>query len=293
MEFRGLFPPMITPFRDGRVDAASIERLVDACAPHLDGMVVAGSTGEGPSMTFPERSAAIEHFARAMRGRLRLIVGVAETSLEEIREVMRFGDEHGAAGYLVPLPFYFRHTAETIAAFFREVSGYTDREIIVYDNPFATKTLLTAADYGVLAGLRRNIRHVKMTDTALAKVDAAKQRGDLILLSGSDEVMQQQIVRGCEGAITAIPQVFPAAARAWFDATRAGDLAASSRLFARLLPLINEMMIGTDEYPAVVKFALRHRGVIASDEVRPPLQPLGEARRRILSSIMPLLEELT
>jgi 4-hydroxy-tetrahydrodipicolinate synthase len=292
MEFRGLFPPVITPFVDGRVDAGSIERLVEACAPHLQGMVVAGSTGEGPSMTFAERTATIDCFARAMRGRLHLIVGVAATSLDEIRDLMRFGDEHGADGYLVPLPFYFRHTPETVAAFFRDVSGYTDREIVVYDNPYATKTLLTAADYGVLAALRRNIRHVKMTDTALAKVDAARQRGDLILLSGSDEVMQQQVVRGCEGAITAIPQVFPRTARAWFDATRAGDLGESSRLFARMLPLINEMMIGTDEYPAVVKFALRRRGVIASDEVRMPLPSLADVRRRVLNSIMPLLDEL-
>lgn len=292
MEFRGLFPPVITPFVDGRVDAGSIERLVEACAPHLDGMVVAGSTGEGPSMTFDERTATIGHFARAMRGRLRMIVGVAETSVDDIRELMRFGDEHGADGYLVPVPFYFRHTPETVAAFFREVSGYTDREIVVYDNPYATKTFLTAADYGVLASLRRNIRHVKITDTALAKVDAANQRGDLILLSGSDEVMQQQVVRGCEGAITAIPQIVPKTARAWFDATRAGDLAASSGLWARMLPLINEMMIGTDEYPGVVKFALRHRGVIASDEVRVPLPPLADVRRRILHSIMPLVEEL-
>jgi 4-hydroxy-tetrahydrodipicolinate synthase len=293
MDFRGLFPPMITPFVDGRVDAAGIERLVEACAPHLDGMVVAGSTGEGPSMTFAERTATIEAFGRAMRGRLHLVVGVAETSLENIRELMRFGDEHGAVGYLVPLPFYFRHTPQTITAFFREVSGYTDREIIVYDNPYVTKTVLTAADYGLLAGLRQNIRHVKITDTTLAKVDAAKQRGDLILLSGSDEVMQQQVVRGCEGAVTAIPQVFPAAARAWFNATRAGEVTASSRQFARLLPLINEMMIGTDEYPAVVKFALRHRGVIASDEVRQPLPALSDVRRRVLGSIMPLLDELS
>ena len=123
MEFRGLFPPMITPFRNGRVDNESIGRLVEACAPSLDGMVVAGSTGEGPSMTFAERTATIEAFGRAMRGRLRLIVGVAETSLGGIRELMRFGDEHDAAGYLVPLSFYFRHTPETVMAFFREVSG--------------------------------------------------------------------------------------------------------------------------------------------------------------------------
>ena len=289
MEFRGLIPPVITPFRNGRVDHESIERLVEHCVPHLDGMVVAGSTGEGPSMTHAERTATIESFSRAMRGRLPLIVGVAETSLEDIRQLMRFGDEHGAAGYLVPLPFYFRHTAETIAGFFREVSGYTDREIIVYDNPYTTKTSLTAADYGVLAGLRSNIRHVKITDTTLAKVDAAKARGDLILLSGSDEVMQQQVARGCEGTVTATPQVYPAESRAWFDAARAGTLTTSIRLFARLLPFINEVMIGTDDYPGVIKYGLRHRGVIASDEVRAPLAPLSALRRRMLDGVMSLL----
>jgi 4-hydroxy-tetrahydrodipicolinate synthase len=281
MEFRGLFPPMITPFLNGRVDGDSIGRLVEACAPFLDGMVVAGSTGEGPSMTFAERAATIEHFGRAMRGRLHLIVGVAETSLHAIRELMCFGDEHGAAGYLVPLPF-----------FYREVSGYTDREIIVYDNPYATKTPLTPDDYAALAALRPNIRHVKITDTTLGKVDAAKARGGLILLSGSDDVMQQQVLRGCEGAITAVPQVFPAATRAWFDAARTGDAAASCRLFAPLLPFVNEVMIGTDDYPAVTKCALRHRGMITSDEVRSPLAPLGEVRRRVLRAVMSLAEEL-
>ncbi len=289
MELRGLIPPVITPFREERVDGESIERLVQHCAPHLDGMVVAGSTGEGPSMTFAERTATIEHFSRAMRGRLSLIVGVAETSLDDIRELMRFGDEQGAVGYLVPLPFYYRHTTETIVGFFREVSAYTDREIIVYDNPYTTKTLLTAEDYSRLAGLRPNIRHVKITDTTLAKVDAAKAVGDLILLSGSDEVMQQQVARGCEGTVTATPQVYPAESRAWFDAARAGDLATSTRLFARLLPFINEVMIGTDDYPGVIKYGLRHRGVIASDEVRVPLAPLSAVRRRILDSIMPLV----
>jgi 4-hydroxy-tetrahydrodipicolinate synthase len=291
MEFRGLIPPVITPFRDGRLDGDSIEHLVASCAPHLDGMVVAGSTGEGPSLTFEERTQIIEHFGRAIGGRMHLIVGVSETSLETIRALIRFGDEHGAVGYLVPLPFYFRHTSETISAFFREVSGYTDREIVIYDNPSTTKTVLTPVDYSRLAGLRDNIRHVKITDTTLNKVDAAKGRGDLILLSGSDEVMQQQVVRGCEGAITATPQVFPGRCRAWFEATRGGDLTASTRLFAQLLPFINEVMIGTDDYPAVIKYALRHRGVIASDEVRAPLAPLSLVRRRILDSVLPLLGE--
>lgn len=289
MEFRGLIPPMITPFRNGRIDGESIARLVDFGAAHLDGMVVAGSTGEGPSMTLAERTQTIEHFGRAIRGRLPLVVGVAETSLGDVGAIMQFGDEHGAAGYLVPLPFYFRHTPETVTAFFREVSGYTDREIIIYDNRYTTKTTLTVADYARLAALRPNIRHVKITDTALAKVDAAKAQGALTLFAGSDEVMEQQVLRGCVGAITATPQAFPAESRAWFDAARAGDVQASMRLFSRLLPFINEVMIGTDEYPAVIKWALHARGIIASDEVRPPLAPLSDVRRSVLEAVMPLI----
>jgi 4-hydroxy-tetrahydrodipicolinate synthase len=291
MDFGGLMPPVITPFRNGAVDRESIERLVEFCVPHLDGMVVAGSTGEAPSMTLAERSQTIEYFSRAVRGRVPVVVGTAETSLQNLREIMRFGDEHAAAGYLVPLPFYFRHTGETIDAFFREVSGYTDGEIIVYDNPTTTKTPLSVPDYARLASLRSNIRHVKVTDTALAKVDAARAEGSMRLLSGSDEVMQQQILRGCVGAITATPQVFPGPSRRWFDAARGGDIAASTRLFASLLPFVNETMIGTDEYPAVIKYGLRHQGVIASDEVRAPISPLSDLRRRVLDAVMGLMAQ--
>lgn len=290
MEFRGLLPPMITPFQHGRVDAGGIERLVEWCAPYLHGMVVAGSTGEGPSMPLDERKQTIEHFARAIGGRMVLIVGVAETSLDNIRTLMRFGDEVGAAGYLVPLPYYFRHTAETVTAFFGEIAGYTDREIVIYDNPNTTKTTLTIADYARVAALGPNLRHVKITDTALQKVSAAREQRGLTMLAGSDEVMHQQVLRGCEGAVTAIPQVFPAESRRWFDAARTGDPAMATRLFAGLMPFINEVMIGTDEYPAVIKWMLRHRGVIASDEVRPPLVSLDNVRRQVLEHVMALVD---
>ncbi|SRR5579871_248015 len=289
MKLRGLLPPVITPFRDGRVDGDSIARLVDWCAPHLDGLVVAGSTGEAPSMTLAERLQTVEFFSRAMRGRLELVIGVADTSLENIRELMRAGDAAGAAGYLVPLPFYFKHTPETITGFYREISGYTDREIIVYDNPYTTKTVLSVNDYLRIRDVRGNIRHVKITDTAVAKVDAAKAVTDMILLSGDDGVMHQQVLRGCEGAVTAAPQVFPQECRAWFDAAREGDLPGSTRRFAKLLPFVSELMIGADEYPAVTKWALRRRGVIASDEIRPPIAGLSEFRRRVLEHVLELV----
>ncbi|HLJ59191.1 MAG TPA: dihydrodipicolinate synthase family protein [bacterium] len=289
MDLRGLLPPVITPFRNGAVDGDSIARLVESCAPYLDGLVVAGSTGEGPSMTLAERVQTVRFFSQAMRGRLRLIVGVAETNLENIREIVRAGDAEGAVAYLVPLPFYFKHTSETITAFYREVSGFTDREIIVYDNPYTTKTVLTVADYARLREVRNNIRHVKVTDTTVAKIDAAKAAGGMILLAGDDGVMQHQVLRGCEGAVTAVLQVFPQESRAWFDRTREGDLAASTRLFASLLPFINELAIGADEYPAVVKWALRHRGVIASDEMRLPISPLTDFRRRVLERVMAVM----
>jgi 4-hydroxy-tetrahydrodipicolinate synthase len=289
MELRGLLPPVITPFRDGRVDGDSIARLVDWCAPHLDGLVVAGSTGEAPSMTLAERLQAVEFFSRAMRGRLDLVIGVADTSLAHIRELMRAGDAAGAAAYLVPLPFYFKHTAETITGFYGEISGYTDREIIVYDNPYTTKTVLSVYDYLRIRDARDNIRHVKITDTAVAKVDAAKAMTDMILLSGDDGVMHQQVLRGCEGAVTAAPQVFPQECRAWFDAAREGDLPGATRRFAKLLPFVSELTIGADEYPAVTKWALQRRGVIASDEVRPPIAGLSEFRRRVLGHVLELV----
>lgn len=281
--FRGLIPPMVTPIDEGVPDPQGIAALVDHSIGHLDGMVVGGSCGEGPSLGRTGRLEVLERFIDAVAGRLPVIAGVASTSLSDIADLIAAGDRIGVAGYLVPPPFYFTNSATGVQSFFGEVAGMTDREIIIYDNPKTTKTTMPVELLASIVDRSANINHVKVTDTDLDKVTDLHEQSDAILLAGSDEVMHHQVLRGCEGAVTAAPQVFPSLCRAWFDAAVAGGGRAD---YDRLLPLVIELIQGPDQYPAVIKHALFTIGVLASDEVLPPMTPLDDRRRNEVAAVM-------
>ncbi len=269
----------------GAVDPDGIANLVEHTVGHLDGLVVGGSCGEGPSLGRSGRRRALRSFMDAVDGRLPVIAGVASTSLADIAELTEEGDGLGVVGYLVPPPFYFTNSSQGVEAFFAAVARGTDREIMIYDNPKTTKTAMSAELIASIVAGSPNINHVKVTDPDLDKVTRLAEMCDATLLAGSDEVMHHQIARGCEGAVTAAPQVFPQACRAWFDAARRGTGDGGRSLYDRLLPFIVELILGPDQYPAVVKHALFRLGVISSDEVLAPLTPLDERRRAELGAL--------
>jgi 4-hydroxy-tetrahydrodipicolinate synthase len=283
--FTGLIPPVITPVTDGAVDPAGIAALVEHTVDNLDGYVVVGSCGEGPSLGREERDITVSAYLDAVAGRVPVIVGVAGTSLPDIEQSIGEGDRAGVSGYLVPPPFYFSNSPTGVRTFFRQVAGMTDREIMIYDNPKTTKTHLSTDLLAALVDGSPNINHVKLTDPDIDKVDMLGKNCDAVLLAGSDEVMHHQLVRGCEGAVTAAPQVFPRLCRVWFDATQKGESGGKS-LYDRMLPFVIELLLGPDQYPAVIKRALFHLGVISSDEVLTPLTPLSSERCREIDAVM-------
>lgn len=286
----GLVPPVVTPIREGRVDEEGIARLVAHTVEVLDGYVVTGSCGEGPSLDGPARVTAVQAFLREIDGRVPVVMGVASPSLGEIHAMMAATRELPLAGYLVPPAFYFRNSPGAVRAFYREVARGTDREVMVYDNPYTTGTSMSVELLGRIVEDSPNVNHVKVTDLDLDKVTALRERSDAVLLAGSDEVMHHQVLRGCTGAVTAAPQVLPRACRAWFDATVADDAAAGRQYYDRLLPLVVELLQGPDQYPAAVKTALRHLGVLPSDEVLPPLTPLDDQRRAEIAMVMDAID---
>lgn len=290
-ELQGLLPPVVTPMRDGKVDTASIHRLVDFLVEPLDGICICSSTGEAASLSPGERRLVVSEFSRAIADRSPLVVGLTETQAPNLTDFLNFCEEQPIAAYLVPVPFYFRHTDSSVLDWFAFVSSLTSRPLVIYDNPYSTKFTLSPSLIARLASDNPGVRYVKLTDIDINKPPALAELSSITMLAGSDDVMQHQLVRGCQGVICATPQVLPAESRDWYDAVVAGDerRAAAARL--KLLPFVGEVLVGVDEYPAVVKHALWKRNVIASPEVRRPLSPLSPLRQREVDlSIREVLE---
>ena len=275
----GLLPPVLTPFKDGALDLASFDRVLDDLAGNVAGVLVGGSVGEVPSLTVEERIALL-HAACARRD---LVGGVAfsigDNSIEHSRRLLDAAGEAGADLLVVSVANYFANTREGLIAHLGEIGAQASADLCLYDNPVANHTPLSVADIAAIAAAVPRLTHVKVTDTSLEKVAALRAQTDLTVHAGDDAVLWHQLTRGAAGAMVALPMIYPARAAEIWRLLRAGETEAAYAAYRPVTPFLHGALGGVD-YVAVIKAVLLERGLIDSDELRLPLTPLAAPRRR-------------
>jgi 4-hydroxy-tetrahydrodipicolinate synthase len=284
MSVTGVLPVVPTPFLDGRFDAPSFARLIEHMSAGVDGFVLLGSTGEAPSMSTTERMEIAAEALSMTPDEMTVVVGVAHTSVEDAVELARHAQGHGAAGVLAPAPFYFVNEPAGILAFLERIDQVVEVELVLYDNPVATKTVLRADRVIEWCASLDHCETVKLTDHDLTKVSQWREAG-LAVLAGDDPIAFRYMAAGVDGAMIIVPALFPASFRRSWDLLQGGDLDAAYATFAaEILPITHAFGIG-DEI-ATSKAILHEMGIFASAEVRSPLVAAGPERRRLLDAAL-------
>ncbi len=280
MAIEGILPVIPSPFRDGRFDEASFQRLLDHMLPWVDGFTLLGSTGEAPSLSTDERMRIAEFALEHTPSTKTVVVGVTHTSVQETVRLAAHAEQHGAAGVLCAPPFYFTNTVGGVHRYLAELDERLTIELVLYDNPVATGTKLQAEDVLGFARDLPRLNTVKLTDHELGKI-VIWQRAGLKVLGGDDPILFRYLAAGVDGAMVIAPALFPEPFRRVWELVRAGDLlAAISILGAELLPVLHVFGIG-DEI-ATSKELLALMGVFESPEVRAPLERVDGPRRELL-----------
>lgn len=280
MAVTGILPVIPTPFRDGRFDGTSFQRLLDHMLPHVDGYTLLGSTGEAPSLTIQTRRDIAEAALGMTPRDKHVIVGVSSTSTEDTIGLARHAEEHGCSGVLCAAPFYFANTGSGILRFLERLDAALGVDLVFYDNPQATKTVVSAETVIGWSRQLGSLRTVKLTDHDLSKIDAWHAAG-LSVLAGDDPIVFRYLAAGVDGAMVIAPAVFPEPFRHTWDLVRAGELPGAYEVFAReVLPFLHVFGIG-DEI-ATTKSLLASAGIFASAEVLPPLEPTTSERAALL-----------
>lgn len=280
MVIRGTLPVLPTPFHEGAVDHASLERLVEHTLPYVDGYTVLGSTGEAPSLTFKERTDLVELVVRLVPPEKTIVVGVAHTSAAEAAQLARHAQAHGAQGVLIPVPYYFPNTPEGALSFLAEVDRVLDIDLVLYDNPVTTKTTLQSQTVIAWAQRLHQLHTVKLTDHDVTKI-ADWQRAGLGVLAGDDVILFRYLAAGVDGSMVLAPILFPDAFNACWECLGQGKVAAAFAIFTgEILPFLHVFGLG-DEI-ATTKAMLSARGLIASAELRAPLTEADPARQILL-----------
>ncbi|HEV7877136.1 4-hydroxy-tetrahydrodipicolinate synthase [Bradyrhizobium sp.] len=285
----GVWLPLITPFRDGAIDAASLRRLIGHYAGKpVDGLIVGATTGEGLTLDDAEIEQLVMLTATAQRDfgfRLPLYLGVSGSDTRKLAKWLSRTSDWPLDGYLIACPYYTRPSQAGLMLHFEGLADSTARPIMIYNIPYRTgvnlgnETMLRLAE-------RSNIVGVKdCCGDTLQTVELLRKRPPgFAVLTGEDALFYGALVRGSDGGILASAHVETEAFAKVRQHLLAGDQLHGSAQWRRLADI--PRLLFSEPSPAPLKYWLWRSGLIDSPELRLPMTPItselaGQLDRRI------------
>jgi 4-hydroxy-tetrahydrodipicolinate synthase len=284
--FRGTLTALVTPFHDGRVDFAALERLVarqlDA---GVDGLVPCGTTGESPTLSDAEHDEIVTRVVQWTRGRAVVIAGAGTNATAHTVERAQRCAACGADALLIVAPYYNRPSQEGLFQHFSAVARATDRPIVVYNIPGRCGVEITIDTLRRLRDAHANIAAVKHATGNVGGAAELRAVCDIPILSGDDPITLPLMSLGAVGVISVISNLLPAGVRQLTQAALVGDWAAARAAHEKLYPL-SKALLSLDTNPIPIKTALALRG-LCREEFRLPMCPMTPDKRNALAALLP------
>lgn len=275
----GVWLPLVTPFRDGRLDETSLRRLIrHYAAEPIDGLILGATTGEGLALDEAEveRLAAVSAAELDGNGRrIPLFLGLSGSDTRKgVRDLERTA-AWAIDGYLIACPYYTRPSQEGMLRHFSALADRTSRPILIYNIPYRTGVNLGNEAMLELAG-RQNIVGVKDCSADPAQsFDLLRGRPPgFAVLTGEDPSFYAALAQGADGGVLASAHVETRAFVAVRDRLLAGDQPGALADWRALADL--PRLLFAEPSPAPIKHGLWRAGLIDSPELRLPMTPVSD-----------------
>ena len=288
--FGRLVTAMVTPFAaDGAVDHALAARLADHLVSQgSEGLVICGTTGESPTLSWAEQHRLIAAVREAVAGRARIIAGSGSNCTAEAVEATRQAADLGVDGALVVVPYYNKPPQDGLEAHFRAVAAAApELPLMLYNIPGRTGCSLAPETTARLLDCS-NVVSYKAASGTTEEVSALRLLcGDrLAIYSGDDGLTLPMLAVGAVGVVSVASHVAGPQISAMISAFLAGDLERALALHEQLLPLNRALFSTTNPIP--VKAALELCGWPVGAP-RLPLLSASEAVKQRLSETLAAL----
>jgi 4-hydroxy-tetrahydrodipicolinate synthase len=272
----GSLVAIVTPMlEDGRLDLARFRKLLDwHVAEGTGGIVVVGTTGESPTVSFDEHKELIRVAVEHVRGRVPVIAGTGGNSTAEAIELSESAKKAGATCTLSVVPYYNKPTQEGLYRHFRKIAETVDIPMLLYNVPVRTitdlqnDTVLRLAQVPGIIGIKDATANMERC-TDLVK----RAPRDFAVYSGEDSSALALILLGGHGVISVTANVAPRLMQEMCSAALVGDVRKAREINLRLLSLHQRLFVESN--PAPVKWALSQMGLIENG-IRLPMAPLSE-----------------
>lgn len=287
--FKGAITALITPFKNGKVDAEAFQRFVNwQIEQGINGVVPCGTTGESPTLSHEEHDRVVQLCVEAAAKRVPVIAGAGSNSTDEAIKMAIHAQKVGADAVLVATPYYNKPTQEGLYQHYKAIHDAIDIPVILYNIPGRSVIDLKDETIGRLAQLPR-IAGNKDATGDLARISSLRAvlgKRPFAYISGEDGTALSFNAQGGIGCISVTANIAPALCvelqNLWF----AGKFEQALALHDNLTPLHQAMFCETS--PAPVKYAASLLGH-CSDEIRLPLVlPSNDSKQRVKGQLQRL-----
>ncbi len=281
--FEGSIVALITPFKEGEVDFEALGKLIDFHVDNgTDAILVCGTTGESPTLTFEEHDKVVEFAVKHANGRIKVIAGTGANATHEAVHLTAHAKEVGANAALLVVPYYNKPTQEGLYRHFATVAEEVDIPIILYNIPSRTGVEIAVDTVYRLVSEYPHIVGSKESTPNMDRISELHKRlGDnFSILSGDDSLTLPMMALGAKGVVSVANNIVPREIKALTEFAKQGKFDKARELHYHLHDLFKVLFIETNPIP--VKTACWMLGM-CEKEFRLPmceLRPENEQKLR-------------
>ena len=286
LKLDGIWTPIPTPLTtQGKIDQEATKKLVDFhIESGIDGILPLGTSGEFALLTREERKLLVETVVNEVSGRVPVVAGVSDPSLENVLQLSADVKEAGADAVIATPPYYFTTTDQGHYHHFKTISESIDLPLMIYNIPEWTHSFVTPetvqrlADENLVVGMKYTeynfLNLVRFLKTSQAKIS---------IFTGSDAMAYSNLEFGGSGGILGSANVAPKIASKIFDDYKKGNLRGAREWQEKLLPIIEALSIG--KYPSSLKEAMNLIGRPVGP-TKQPLETLSITERNLMAKLL-------
>ena len=297
-KFQGIIPPMITPLlKTNKLDKKSLKKTINRMiAGGIHGLFILGTTGEAPNLSHRLRKELIKATQKIVKNRLPIMVGVTDTSIEEIIDLAHFAKNHGAAALVIAPPFYAPISQAELLAWFELVIPQLPLPVMLYNMPSHTKiqisvaTVQKMATYEKIVGIKDSSGDMSYFNMLLGAID----RPDFCFFTGPEILLAETIAVGGDGAVSGGANLYPQLFVSQYNAAKKGDTKTVQQNL-KIMRAIHQQLYGLSSYGSSflrsLKTAMAAKG-ICKNVLLPPYFPFkGKEVRSVKKAVIALEKE--
>ncbi|MEM1503367.1 4-hydroxy-tetrahydrodipicolinate synthase [Domibacillus sp. 8LH] len=287
ISFGRLSTAMVTPFDSkGNIDFEKTTQLIEhLIGTGTDSLVVAGTTGESPTLTTEEKVALFRHTVKVVNGRIPVVAGTGSNNTKASIELTKKAEAEGVDAIMLVAPYYNKPNQEGLFQHFKTVAESTHLPVMIYNIPGRSSVLIEPKTTIRLANEVPNIMSTKEASGSLDIITeiVANTGDDFLVYSGDDGLTLPVLSVGGTGIISVASHVAGKEMKQMVNAYLSGDVQTAASIHQTLLPLFRGLFAAPNPVP--VKTALQMKGLDVGG-VRLPLLPLTEEERTTLSTLL-------